>query len=164
MPKIDVFLSIILAAFLGYIFFKLRGGWWHNLTDGDAPKKWWNGTQAMRLIWSVPTAALMMDASHAPMWLWPVLIVTVFIGQALFGTGQYLQDDGLHFPDTLGFYRNALSALPAFYFSPLLFIVYSVFGFFHAGLYWLGYRMGGNGDYGQAMLGSLSWVLIVAVK
>ena len=117
----------------------------------------------MRLIWAVPTAGLITYASQSPWWLWPVLIVSVFTAQALYGTGQYLQDVPLQLPDLLGFFRNALAALPVFYFDPLMFGAYAILGSVHAGLYWLGFRMGGNGDYGDVMLGAGSWAIIVAL-
>ena len=161
-----VFAIQLLIAFLcGAVFYRLRGGWWHNLTAGDAPKSWWNGTQAMRLIWAVPTAYLMMESANGPLWLWPCLVVSVFFAQALFGTGQYLRAVPLEWPDLLGFYRNALAALPAFYYSPALFGAYAILGSLHASLYWLGFRFRKtDADLGDVMLGGLSWALIVVMK
>jgi len=148
----------IIAAVVGALLYRLRGGWFSQLTG------WKQKTQIMRLIWATPTAALMTEMTDAPLWLWPVLVVSIFTAQALFGTGQYLRDVPLQLPDLLGFYRNALAALPIFYFSPLLFAAYAAFGGIHAGLYWLGFRMRGNGDYGDVMLGAGSWALIVALR
>ena len=157
-------MAYLIAFALGAIFYRLRGGWWHRLTAGEKPKVWWNGTQAMRLWWAVPTAALMTEYSYGPLWLWPVLALSVFVSQALFGTGQYLRDVEWSYPDLLGFYRNALASIPVFWFAPETFALYSILGSFHASLYYLGFRLRGNADYGDVMLGGLSWVLIVAVQ
>ncbi len=148
--------SILAAAVGGSLAYRLRGGWFSQLTG------WKQKTQLMRLIWAAPTAALMTWSSHAPLWLFPILIVSVFTAQALFGTGQYLRDVPLAAPDLLGFYRNAGAALPVFYFAPHLFAAYAIFGACHSTLYWLGFRMRGNADYGDVMLGAGSWVIIVA--
>lgn len=145
----------VLAAVLGSLFYRLRGGWFSQLSG------WKQKTQLMRMLWAVPTASLTVWASGAPIWVLPLLVVTVFTAQALFGTGQYLRDVPLALPDLLGFYRNALAMLPMVAFEPLLFAAYAAFGGIHAGLYWLGFRLGGDGDYGDVMLGAGSWALII---
>lgn len=145
----------ILAAVLGSLAYRLRGGWFSQLSG------WKQKTQLMRLIWALPTSSLIVWLSGVPVWMLPILLVSIFTAQALFGTGQYLRDVPLALPDLLGFYRNALAMLPMFYFEPLLFAAYAVFGGLHAGLYWLGFRLGGNGDYGDVMLGGGAWALIV---
>lgn len=152
---------INLISILGGLFYRLRGGWWHNLTGGTSPKRWYNGSVAMKFIWSIPTGYLMFEASNGPLWLLPISIICIYFAQSLFGTGQYLQDVPLRLPDLLGFYRNALAALPVFYYSPLLFALYAVLGSLHAGMYWLGFKVGGNGDYGDVILGVTSWLLII---
>jgi len=158
-------IQILIAFLCGAVFYRLRGGWWHNLTAGDAPKSWWNGTQAMRMIWAVPTAYLMMESANGPLWLWPLGIVSIFVAQTLFGTGQYLRSVPLKWPDLLGFYRNSLALLPVFYSSPLLFALFAILGSCHAFFYWLGFRFRKtDADLGDVMLGGFSWVLIVVCK
>lgn len=151
-------MAYLIAFSLGAIFYRLRGGWLNQIMG------WGQRSTASKFVWAIPTAILMTEHTHAPLWLLPILILSVFGGQAMFGTGQYLRDVPLEWPDLLGFYRNALAALPVFYWSPGLFASYAILGSFHATLYWLGFRMRGNADYGDVMLGGLSWVLIVAVR
>lgn len=155
-----VFAIQILIAFLcGAVFYRLRGGWLNQLMG------WGQRSTLSKLAWAIPTAVLMTEMSHAPLWLLPILTASVFGGQALFGTGQYLRDVPLTYPDLLGFYRNALAAIPVFYFAPLLFLTYALLGSCHAFLYWLGFRFRkSDADLGDVMLGGLSWVLIVVMK
>lgn len=143
-----------IAAIAGALAYRLRGGWFSQLS-GLRQK-----TQLMRLIWAAPTAAFTTWAIGGPWWMFPILTVSIFTAQALFGTGQYLRDVPLQLPDLLGFYRNALAMLPVVAFDPLLFAAYAAFGGIHAGLYWLGFRLGGDGDYGDVMLGAGSWLII----
>ena len=150
------------AALVGALLYRIRGGWFSNISRAVGWE--WGGkqrTQTMRAIWAVPTAALVTWSIGGPLWLFPVLIASLFTAQALFGTGQYLRDVRLELPDLLGFYRNALAMLPAFYWAPELFAAYAIFGALHAGLYWLGFRLGGDGNYGDVMLGAGSWVIII---
>ena len=80
----------LLAAAIGAVLYRLRGGAWRNLT-GD--RRWWNGTHAMRAIWSVPTGALMAEFSGAPWWLSVPLVVSVFLSLALLGHGAHMVFD-----------------------------------------------------------------------
>ena len=148
-----------IAALLGALLYRLRGGW---LKDLVAPFK--IGTQVSRLVWAVPTAALMTEMSHAPIWLFQILIVSVFTAQALYGTGQYLRDVPLTAPDLLGFYRNAGAAIPVFYFAPHMFAAYAIVGATHSTLYWLGHRTGYDSRAGEAITGAVSWTIIVLCR
>lgn len=82
----------VLSAFIGAALYRLRGGWLRDLT-GD--KRWWNGSQAMRLIWSIPTAAL-VTALVEPT---PIvttglaLVASVFASMALIGHGAHMTFD-----------------------------------------------------------------------
>ena len=148
-------MGTIIAAIIGALLYRLRGGWFSQLS-GLKQK-----TQLLRAIWAVPTAALVTWAIGASWWLFPVSAASIFTAQALFGTGQYLRDVPLNLPDLLGFYRNALAMLPAFYWKPELFAVYAVFGSLHAGLYWIGFRLRKtDADLGDVMLGAGSWAII----
>lgn len=80
------------AALIGAALYRLRGGWLRDLT-GD--KRWWNGSQAMRLIWSIPTAAL-ITALVEPT---PIvttglaLVASIFASMALIGHGAHMTFD-----------------------------------------------------------------------
>lgn len=152
-------IQLLIAFICGAVFYRLRGGWLNQLMG------WGQRSTLSKLAWAIPTALLMTESSNGPWYLWPLLSVSVFGGQALFGTGQYLRDVEPTYPDLLGFYRNALAALPVFYFSPLLFASYALLGSCHAFLYWLGFRFRKtDADLGDVILGGFSWVLIVALK
>ena len=149
---------IPVAALIGAILYRARGG---------VLKDWFPGfgTQASRLVWAVPTAALMTEMSHSPWWLVAPLIVTHWGSLALFGTGQYLPLNAkVDYPDLLGFYRNALAAIPVFYFSPLMFGLYCVVGSLHSVLYWLGHRTGYDSRGGECIVGAVSWSVIVLCR
>lgn len=149
-----------IAALLGAIAYRLRGGW---LKDIVAPLK--IGTQASRLVWAIPTAALMTEMSHAPWWLLPILVLSHWASLGMFGTGQYLAlNADRDYPDLLGFYRNALAAIPVFYFAPLMFGLYAIVGSLHAVLYWIGKRTGHGSQAGELIVGAVSWVVIVLCK
>lgn len=148
------------AALIGALAYRLRGGW---LKDIVAPFK--IGTQVSRLVWAIPTAALMTEMSNAPWWLMAPLIVTNWASLALFGTGQYLQDVPLRTtPDWLGLARNALAAVPVVLYSGPLFIAYTLVGATHALLYWLGHRTGHGSQAGECIVGGVSWVAITLCR
>lgn len=154
-------LLIVASAGIGAGLYRLRGGLWRDLW---ARETWWTGTQAMRALWAIPTAALMVWASGGPLWLLAPLAVSNFAGLALFGNGQYLADVPLRrAPDWLGLARNALAAIPVVAFSPVLFGAYAASGMTHAALYWLGFRAGGNSTHGEMIVGAVSWAIIVIV-
>ena len=147
------------AALIGGLLYRLRGGWLNDLMG------WGQKTQLSRLAWAIPTAALMTEMSHGPWWLWPMLAVSIFGGQALFGTGQYLPANAtVVYPDLLGFYRNALSATPVFYFSPQMFAALAIVGSAHSALYWLGHRTGYASKAGEVIVGAVSWSVIVLCR
>lgn len=77
----------ILAALIGGVIYRLRGGWWKTLTGGG---KWWNGTHACRAIWAIPTAALIFWLAGGPWWLLPSLAVSVFVSMAFIGHGAHM--------------------------------------------------------------------------
>ena len=149
-----------IAAIIGGILYRLRGGW---LKDLVAPYK--VGTQLSRVVWALPTACLMTEMSHSPWWMALVMAVTNFASLAMFGTGQYLPANAkVEYPDLLGFYRNFLAALPVFYFAPLMFGLYAVAGSLHSILYWLGHRTGYDSRAGECIVGAVSWSVIVLCR
>lgn len=82
----------LLAALIGALLYRLRGGWLRDLT-GD--KKWWNGSHAMRLIWSLPTAALVTAlAEPSPIvYAGLALVASIFASMALIGHGAHMTFD-----------------------------------------------------------------------
>lgn len=74
-------------AALGGLLYRLRGGLWKTLTGGD---RWWNGSQACRLIWAIPTARLIFALTGGPWWLPAALTVSVFLSLALIGHGAHM--------------------------------------------------------------------------
>ncbi len=75
----------IIAAVVGGILYRLRGGWFSNLARSIG---WtWAGrqrTQTMRLIWSLPTALLIVYLMSLPSWQIAALTVSFFAGIVLF--------------------------------------------------------------------------------
>lgn len=148
--------AVIAAAIAGGILNRLRGGWLNELAG------WGQKTQLSRLAWAIPTACLMTYGSGAPWWMALVLTVTNWGAWALFGTGQYLPDVPLRRePDWLGLARNALASVFLVLYAPSMFVAYTVSGAFHAAMFWLGHRIGGHYFYGEAIVGAVSWVVIV---
>lgn len=148
------------AALIGALLYRLRGGW---LKDLVAPFK--IGTQVSRLVWAIPTAALMTEISHAPWWFALPLIVTNFTALALFGTGQYLKDVPLYAtPDWLGLARNSLASILLVLYSPVMFAAYALSGACHALFYWLGHRTGYDSRAGECIVGAVSWSVIVLCR
>ena len=149
---------LIVAALIGAILYRARGG---------VLKDWFPGfgTQASRLVWALPTAALMTEMSHAPWWLSLPLTITNFAALAMFGTGQYLPDVPLRrSPDWLGLARNSLAAVPVVLYSGPLFFAYAISGSLHALFYWLGHRTGYDSRAGECIVGAVSWSIIVLCK
>jgi hypothetical protein len=147
-----------IAALIGAILYRARGG---------VLKDWFPGfgTQASRLVWAVPTAALMTEMAHAPWWFALPLIVTNFTALALFGTGQYLRDVPLYAtPDWLGLARNSLAAVPLVLYSFPMFAAYAISGACHALFYWLGHRTGYDSRAGECITGAISWSVIVLCR
>ena len=73
-----------LAALVGAILYRLRGGWLKTLTGTTS-------THLSRLVWALPTAALIYwQASLSDWWLLPVLVVSVFASMALIGHGAHM--------------------------------------------------------------------------
>lgn len=154
-----ILIQLLIAFICGAVFYRLRGGWLNQLMG------WGQRSTLSKLAWAIPTAFIMTESAHVPLWIMPTIIVSVFAAQSLFGTGQYLQDVRPEVPDLLGFYRNALAALPAFYYAPHLFGLYAVLGACHSSLYWLGFRFRKtDADLGDVMLGGFSWVLITVMR
>jgi len=148
---------LTIAALIGALLYRLRGGW---LKDLVAPFK--IGTQVSRLVWAIPTACLMTEMSHAPWWMAIAQSVTNFAALAMFGTGQYLQDVPLKVqPDWLGLARNSLASVLLVLYSPVMFAAYAASGLFHAAMYWLGHRTGYDSRAGEAIVGAVSWSVIV---
>ena len=147
-----------IAALIGALLYRLRGG---------VLKDWFPGfgTQASRLVWAAPTAALMTEMSHSPWWFAIPLTITNFAALAMFGTGQYLQDVPLKVqPDWLGLARNSLASVLLVLYSPVMFAVYAASGMFHAAMYWLGHRTGYDSRAGEAIVGAASWSAIVLCR
>lgn len=85
-----VIVQAVIAAVVGAVLYRLRGGWFRDLTGSQ---KWWNGSQAMRLIWSLPTAALIAWQAETTWLGFGVLVVTVFASLALIGHGAHMVYD-----------------------------------------------------------------------
>jgi hypothetical protein len=91
-------MGTILAAIVGGILYRLRGGWFSNLARRYGWE--WGGqqrTQTMRLIWSVPTGLLLLYLAGGPWYLAPLLIVSVFASLALWGHGAHMVYDATHY-------------------------------------------------------------------
>ena len=140
----------IIAAILWGILYRLRGGVLKDLW----PRVF--GTQLSRLAWAIPTAALMTEMGHLPLWMGGVLILTNFLSLVSVGTGQYLQNVPFpRVPDLLGVARTAIAALPVLFLHPLLAAVYALSGALHAHMYWLGFRLKGGSQAGEFLVGAL---------
>jgi hypothetical protein len=84
-------MGTILAAIVGGILYRLRGGWFSQLS-GLRQK-----TQLMRAIWSVPTGLLLYFLAGGPWYMAPLLIVSVFASLALYGHGAHMVYDAKQF-------------------------------------------------------------------
>lgn len=148
-----------IAALLGALAYRLRGGWLNDLMG------WGQKTQLSRLAWAIPTACLMTEMAHAPWWFALPLTITNFAALAMFGTGQYLQDVPLRqSPDWLGLARNSLAAVPLVLYSPAMFAAYAISGAAHALFYWLGHRTGHGSQAGELIVGAVSWSIIALCR
>jgi len=91
-----------IAAIVGGILYRLRGGWLSILTG------WKQKTQLMRAIWSVPTGLLLYFLAGGPWYLAPLLIVSVFASMALYGHGAHMVFDAKQF---IAFSKNKTELL-----------------------------------------------------
>lgn len=160
-------IKFLIGVPLGAVLYRLRGGplkdWYPNIF----------GTQLSRLVWALPTGILMWYITGVSLWLLPVLIVSHFMALVLIGTGQYLEDVPIRFPDGLGALRTAIAASPIIIASPILFVAYALSGSLHALLYWAGFRSAGKNpkggvfigafgsQYGELYVGALCWFVIL---
>ena len=148
-------MELLIASPIGGLLYRLRGG---------VLKDWLPsifGTQASRAVWAIPTGAFLWHVSGGPLWLFPVLSVSCFLSMVLVGTGQYLQDVPARWaPDWLGMTRTLIAAAPLEPINLSLCIAYTVSGIVHAQLYWLGFRLRGNSQAGEFLVGSFSWAII----
>lgn len=90
--------AIVFAAIAGGILNRLRGGWFSNISRSLGWE--WGGkqrTQTMRLIWAIPTAALVYFLGDYPWGLLPALVVTFFASMALLGHGAHMIFDNERF-------------------------------------------------------------------
>jgi hypothetical protein len=151
--------SVVLAAIVGALLYRLRGGWLNDLVG------WGQKTQFSRLAWAIPTAALMTYCSGSPWWMSIILTLTNWGALALFGTGQYLGDVPLQrTPDWLGLARNALASVFLVLYAPWMFVAYTLSGACHALFYWLGHRTGYSSQAGELIVGGASWAIIIALR
>jgi hypothetical protein len=155
---------------LGGLLNRLRGGLFGEIMAAIYQATGWKAarwlsqqrTQIMRSIWAVPTGALMAWQAGTPWWMAAILAVSSFAGVAMFGNGQYLQDVPLSVsPDWLGLARNSLASVPVVAFNPVMFALYASSGMVHAALYWLGFRIAGNSQAGEVIVGAVSWAIII---
>lgn len=91
-------IATLIAAVVGGILYRLRGGWFSNISRAVGWE--WGGkqrTQTMRLIWSVPTAAL-FALTLGLSWIVALeLVVSTFAGLALLGHGAHMIFDAREF-------------------------------------------------------------------
>jgi len=91
--------SVAAASLIGALLYRLRGGWWRNLTGAQ---RWYNGTHMMRAIWALPTAGLIYALAGGPWWLMGALFVSVFASMALLGHGAHMIFDAQKYTDGNG--------------------------------------------------------------
>ena len=95
-------MGTILAAIVGGILYRLRGGWFSNLSRRYGWE--WGGqqrTQTMRALWSVPTGLLLFFLAGGPWYLAPLLIVSVFASLALYGHGAHMVYDAKYYVENV---------------------------------------------------------------
>lgn len=188
------------AAIVGAILYRLRGGWFADLTGLVQP------TQVSRVIWAGPTAALIYALAGGPWWLVLALFVSTFASQALIGHGAHMVYSRVelrkahwigHGHDVelltrfwlplmfserpneswptwrvflfhglgmsvIGLVRNALAALPLFWFAPLAASIYTATGLLHGPAYWTAWRLPrASSANGELIVGAISWAAIV---
>lgn len=84
-------LRAVVAAAIGGILYRLRGGVFSNLSRRYGWE--WGGkqrTQLMRTLWSLPFAGLIYYLVGGPWWVGLALCVSVFAGLALWGHGAHM--------------------------------------------------------------------------
>lgn len=72
-----------LAAIIGALLYRLRGGWLKTLTGTHS-------TQLCRVAWAVPTGLLMWWLSDTPGWVGAGLVLSVALSMALIGHGAHM--------------------------------------------------------------------------
>lgn len=159
-------LTTIIAAVVGGILYRLRGGWFSNISRAVGWK--WGGnqrTQTMRLIWSLPSAIFVHHLVEGPWWLIPALTVSFFASMALIGNGDYL-DTKRKQPlfDLVGVIRNGIAMLPMAFILPYPALAYVATGALHAQIYALSHRFtNGQSHAAEVGVGALSWASIYII-
>ena len=152
-----------LAAVVGGILYRLRGGWFSNISRSIGWE--WGGkqrTQTMRLIWSLPSALLVVHLLSLPSWQIAALTVSFFASMALIGNGDYLDQKRTQpIVDPVGIIRNAIAIAPICYVEPWLALAYALSGAVHAQLYRLSHNLTGESELAEVMVGALTWGTIV---
>lgn len=153
----------IIAAVIGGILYRLRGGWFSNLARSIG---WtWAGrqrTQTMRLIWSLPSALLIVYLMSLPSWQIAALTVSFFASMALIGNGDYLDQKRTQpLIDPVGIIRNAIAIAPVCYVEPWLALAYALTGAVHAQLYRLSHNLTGESELAECLVGAVTWATIV---
>jgi len=153
----------IIAAVVGGILYRLRGGWFSNLARAIG---WtWAGrqrTQTMRLIWSLPSALLIVYLMSLPSWQIAALTVSFFASMALIGNGDYLDQKRTQpLIDPVGVIRNAIAIAPVCYVEPWLALAYALTGAVHAQIYRLSHNVTGESELAEVLVGALTWATIV---
>ena len=88
-------MGTILAAIVGGALYRLRGGWFSQLSG------WKQKTQLMRAIWSLPTGLLLYALAGGPWYMAPLLIVSVFASLALYGHGAHMVYDAKYYVENV---------------------------------------------------------------
>jgi len=153
----------LLAAAVGGILYRLRGGWFSNIARSIG---WtWAGrqrTQTMRLIWSLPSALLIVYLMSLPSWQIAALTVSFFASMALIGNGDYLDQKRTQpLIDPVGIIRNAIAIAPVCYVEPWLALAYALSGAIHAQLYRLSHHITGESELAEVLVGAVTWATIV---
>ena len=153
----------LLAAVVGGILYRLRGGWFSNIARSIG---WtWAGrqrTQTMRLIWSLPSALLIVYLMSLPSWQIAALTVSFFASMALIGNGDYLDQKRTQpLIDPVGIIRNAIAIAPVCYVEPWLALAYALSGAIHAQLYRLSHHITGESELAEVLVGAVTWATIV---
>ena len=156
-------MSAIIAAVVGGVLYRLRGGWFSNLARSIG---WtWAGrqrTQTMRLIWSLPSALLIVYLMSLPSWQIAALTVSFFASMALIGNGDYLDTKRTQpLIDPVGIIRNAIAIAPVCYVEPWLALAYALTGAIHAQIYRLSHNVTGESELAEVLVGVLTWATIV---
>lgn len=160
----------IIAAVVGSILNRLRGGLFSNLmralhsSTGSTVALWLSQqrTQTMRLIWSLPSALLIVYLMSLPSWQIAALTVSFFASMALIGNGDYLDQKRTQpLVDPVGIIRNAIAIAPVCYVEPWLALAYALTGAVHAQIYRLSHNVTGESELAEVLVGALTWATIV---